>query len=209
MYGGVRRWRHLHRSELDTPADGVGAPQVERGGGRGLPADGLPVGRLERLEVVGRGGVVELAHLALEEDERVAHEEVRDVAREHAVDALVDQPLVRGLVEGRVDVVVLARGREGVLAALVVADIHGDRVVARLGQRPPPAARHALRVDALVGLELRGVEQPRDGDAVAAAQAAHVEAGAAQVRGARLLLGRAVVHGARDDVPAHVLPRDI
>ena len=54
------------------------------------------------------------------------------------------QTLVGGLIEGRVDVIVLAGGRDRVLATLVVADVHGDGVVARLGQRPPPTARHAL-----------------------------------------------------------------
>ena len=60
---------------------------LARARGRRLPPHGVPIRRLQVLEVVRRDGVVELLDHALEEDQGVADEEVGDVAGQEVVDA--------------------------------------------------------------------------------------------------------------------------
>mmetsp|Transcript_5994 Transcript_5994/g.25081 ORF Transcript_5994/g.25081 Transcript_5994/m.25081 type:complete len:440 (-) Transcript_5994:1468-2787(-) len=74
---GVLEVRQLdfHRAQLDAPADVVRVRARRR-----LPADRVPVRRLDVLEVVRVRRVVEFFDHALEHDERIANEEVRDVA---------------------------------------------------------------------------------------------------------------------------------
>mmetsp|Transcript_23032 Transcript_23032/g.74589 ORF Transcript_23032/g.74589 Transcript_23032/m.74589 type:complete len:208 (-) Transcript_23032:1499-2122(-) len=119
---------HLHRPELGAPAD-VRVARERCLWRRRLPADGLPVGRLDVLKVVCLGVVVQLDALAVN-DERITDEEVGDVARQDIVHPRLDKRLVRLLVDRRVDVVELLGARVVVLAGQVVADEARDGVVA-------------------------------------------------------------------------------
>eukprot|EP00960_Hanusia_phi_P017645 519669-Hanusia_phi.AAC.2 len=125
---------HFHGAKLDAPAD-VAA------GRRWLPPDGLPVGGLDVLEVVGRVGVRDVDPLAVDH-QRVPHEQVRDVPRELLVDAGGDEGLVGGLVDGTGDVIVLVERGGRVRPLLAVAHVRRDRLVPRLGKRPRAASCH-------------------------------------------------------------------
>mmetsp|Transcript_117883 Transcript_117883/g.279744 ORF Transcript_117883/g.279744 Transcript_117883/m.279744 type:complete len:392 (+) Transcript_117883:748-1923(+) len=136
--GGVLEIRelHFHGSELRTPPNMGGASVGLHG--RGLPADGLPVCRLDRLEVV-RGAVVVQLHVALKDHQGVPGEEVGDVPGHCLVDALLEQQALHLLVDFARDVAVAfgARvnvGRYGVIAALALSP---DPVASQAGVRGP------------------------------------------------------------------------
>mmetsp|Transcript_27635 Transcript_27635/g.68317 ORF Transcript_27635/g.68317 Transcript_27635/m.68317 type:complete len:223 (-) Transcript_27635:987-1655(-) len=128
----------LHRPELDTP------PNPAARGGR-LPTNCLPVGRLYVLEVV-RSCRVRNVDTFPEDDQGVAHEQVRDVPREGLINAPPLERRVRHFVNRALNVVVLIERRLRVLAFLAVANVARDGLVARLGELPLPPPRHPLRL---------------------------------------------------------------
>mmetsp|Transcript_17107 Transcript_17107/g.52532 ORF Transcript_17107/g.52532 Transcript_17107/m.52532 type:complete len:846 (+) Transcript_17107:2023-4560(+) len=176
----------LHGPELHAPADG---PRLAVGHERRrLPAHRLPVGALDGLEVLRGRVVVHLAHVAVEDDQRIARKEVREVAGEHLIEAVLHEQRLGLLVDGARD---------------VVEALHD---VARLDHARDLGAARPRRVG------VAGVDVPRDGVVAGLVDAAHAPAGhlrvarAAVRRGRRLaaLRGRAVVAAHADDIPANV-----
>mmetsp|Transcript_3474 Transcript_3474/g.10681 ORF Transcript_3474/g.10681 Transcript_3474/m.10681 type:complete len:200 (+) Transcript_3474:1425-2024(+) len=119
---------HLHRAKLSAPPN-VRVSFERCLGWRRLPPHGLPVCRLDVLEMVRLAFVVELYSLAIH-DQGVPHEEMGNVPCENLVDSRRNECLVRVLVERRINIVESIGSRIVVLAGKVIANKAGDGIVA-------------------------------------------------------------------------------